>query len=422
MNRFDEACNWLVQRLPMFQRQGGTPATYRMDLTKTEAWLERLGNPHRAYPCIHVAGTNGKGSTCHMLASIFHESGLVVGLHTSPHMLDLRERFRVGGRLVPERWVADFVDAHRADILELDLSFFEATVGMAFAAFRDARVDLAVVEVGMGGRLDSTNVVTPLVSVVTSIGLDHMAFLGPDRAHIAREKAGIFKPHVPVVVGEGDAEVRPVFEEVASRLDGCSVHYVGPDDAIYPTDLLGDYQVHNVRTAVAAALRARPSLAEHQIRRGLLKVAANTGLRGRWDLLEPSRPLVVADSAHNAHGWGPAMAQWERVRRGRRSAMVLGVVNDKDTDEMRALIPRDCRVYACAPSIPRALPVREWADLLQAAGIDVTECPSVADALNRAKEDGYQAIYVGGSSFVVADALAAYSEGRVRRRRSASSD
>ena len=150
MTRFDEACDWLVQRLPMFQRQGGTQATYRLDLSKTVTWLERLGNPQLAYPCIHVAGTNGKGSTCHMLASIFHETGKVVGLHTSPHMLDLRERFRVGGRLVPERWVADFVDAHRTDIIELELSFFEATVAMAFAAFRDAKVDIAIIEVGMG--------------------------------------------------------------------------------------------------------------------------------------------------------------------------------------------------------------------------------------------------------------------------------
>ena len=212
MERYEAASNWLVQRLPMFQRQGGTPATYRMDLDKTRQWLQVLGNPHEAYPCIHVAGTNGKGSTCHMLASIYQEAGLVVGLHTSPHMLDLRERFRVGGRLIPESWVADFVEVHRQDIEDLELSFFEATVGMAFALFRDARVDLAIVEVGMGGRLDSTNLVRPLASVITSIGLDHTAFLGPDRRSIANEKAGIIKPSVPVVLGEWDAEILPVFQ------------------------------------------------------------------------------------------------------------------------------------------------------------------------------------------------------------------
>lgn len=422
MNRFDEACDWLVQRLPMFQRQGGNPATYRMDLSKTEAWLERLGNPHRAYPCIHVAGTNGKGSTCHMLASIFHETGKVVGLHTSPHLLDLRERFRVGGRLVPERWVADFVEAHRSDIIELQLSFFEATVGMAFAAFRDARVDLAVIEVGMGGRLDSTNVVTPLVSVVTSIGLDHMAFLGPDRASIAREKAGIFKPKVMAIVGESDAEIMPVFNEVAASLDRCTVYPIGPHDPVLPTDLQGDYQEKNVRTAIKAARVAKPNIHDHQIRRGLLRVVANTGLRGRWDVLENGNPLVIADAAHNAHGWVPVMKQWNRVRSGLNSAMVLGVVSDKDTDEILTHVPHECAVYACAPAIPRALPVAEWCQRLRAAGHRVVECDSVADAINRAKADDFQAIYVGGSSFVVADALAAYRDGLVSRRRSASRD
>lgn len=395
----------------MFQRQGGTPATYRMDLAKTEAWLERLGNPHRAYPCIHVAGTNGKGSTCHMLASIFHETGKVVGLHTSPHMRDLRERFRIGGRLVPKQWVADFVDAHRADILELDLSFFEATVGMTFAAFRDARVDLAVVEVGMGGRLDSTNVVTPLVSVVTSIGLDHMAFLGPDRASIAREKAGIFKPKVMAVVGESDPEIWPVFQEVAASLKQCYVYPIGPHDQVFPTDLKGDYQVKNARTAIMAARVAYPRIHDHQIRRGLLRVVANTGLRGRWDILENEHPLVVADAAHNAHGWAPAMAQWNRARAGLQSAMVLGVVADKDVQALVDLIPKDCSIYACAPNIPRALPAAEWGKILSENGRNVQITNTVADAIEAAKRDGHKAIYVGGSSFVVADALTYYNVG-----------
>ncbi|MEY2971717.1 MAG: hypothetical protein RL738_558, partial [Bacteroidota bacterium] len=395
------------------------PASYRLDLSKTVAWLDRLGNPHRAYPSIHVAGTNGKGSTCHMLASMLHESGRVVGLHTSPHMLDLRERFRVGGRLVPERWVADFVEAHRADIIELDLSFFEATVGMAFAAFRDARVDVAVIEVGMGGRLDSTNVIVPRVSVVTSIGLDHMAFLGPDRASIAREKAGIFKYRVPVVLGEFDPEVLPTFNEVAREV-GTHLSLAEDFVPVYPTDLLGDYQVQNVRVALLALLYSRFRVPESAMKRGLRKVAANTGLRGRWDVLEESRPRVVADSAHNSHAWPKVMAQWNRERAGLRAAMVLGVVSDKDTAELIAGIPRECPVYACAPDIPRALDASAWAQQLRAAGLNVVECTSVAEALNRAKEDGHQAIYVGGSSFVVADALAAYRDGLVSKRRSAS--
>lgn len=421
MERYEAACDWLVQRLPMFQRQGGTPASYRLDLSKTVAWLERLGNPQNAYPCIHVAGTNGKGSTCHMLASVLQESGRVVGLHTSPHMLDLRERFRVGGRLVPERWVADFVEAHRSDIEELELSFFEATVGMAFAAFRDARVDVAVVEVGMGGRLDSTNVVAPLVSVVTSIGLDHMAFLGTDRPSIAREKAGIFKYRVPVVLGEFDSEVLPVFREEAHE-KGTSLVLADESVPVYPTDLRGDYQVQNVRVAVLAIHHSGLRIPESVIQRGLRNVAANTGLCGRWDILEVGRPYVVADSAHNGHGWVKAMAQWNRERAGLPAAMVLGVVNDKDTSELLQSLPEDCRIYACAPAIPRALDTATWAERLRAHGCDVVGCRSVAAAINQAKTDGFQAIYVGGSSFVVADALAAYRDGLVSRRRSASTD
>jgi dihydrofolate synthase/folylpolyglutamate synthase len=260
------------------------------------------------------------------------------------------------------------------------------------------------------------------VSVVTSIGLDHMAFLGPDRASIAREKAGIFKPKVMVVVGESDPEIWPVFQEVAAALDRCYVYPIGPHDQVFPTDLQGDYQVHNARTAIMAARIAKPSIHDSQIRRGLLRVVANTGLRGRWDILEEGNPLVVADSAHNAHGWVPVMKQWNRVRAGLRSAMVLGVVSDKDTDEMLANIPQACTVYACAPAIPRALPVAEWATRLRDAGRKVVECGSVSDAINRAKADGFRAIYVGGSSFVVADALAAYRDGLVSRRRLASRD
>ena len=414
MERYEAASNWLVQRLPMFQRQGGTPATYRIDLDKTRQWLDVLGNPHQAYPCIHVAGTNGKGSTCHMLASIYQEAGLVVGLHTSPHMLDLRERFRVGGRLVPESWVADFVEVHRRDIENLELSFFEATVGMAFALFRDTRVDLAIVEVGMGGRLDSTNLVMPLVSVITSIGLDHTAFLGPDRPSIATEKAGIIKPSVPVVLGEWDAEILPVFQEIA-RINNSPLHCVSSQNRVHPTDLQGDYQAQNARVAIQTVAVAGIPVLEHQIRRGLSKVAANTGLRGRWDVLE-KRPLVVADSAHNSHGWIIAMRQWNRIRGSKRAAMVLGVVSDKDLTEILPAIPKDCRIFACAPSIPRALDLTQWVALLRDAGLQAVPCSSAAEAITQAKAEGYQAIYVGGSSFVVADALEAYRDGLVSKR------
>jgi dihydrofolate synthase / folylpolyglutamate synthase len=339
---------------------------------------------------------------------------LVIGLHTSPHMLDLRERFRVGGRLIPESWVADFVEVHRRNIEDLELSFFEATVGMAFVLFRDARVDLAIIEVGMGGRLDSTNIVTPLASVITSIGLDHTAFLGPDRPSIATEKAGIIKPSVPVVLGEWDAEILPVFQEIA-RINSSPLHCVSSQNMVHPTDLQGDYQAQNARVAIQTVAVAGIPVLEHQIRRGLSKVAANTGLRGRWDVLE-KRPLVVADSAHNSHGWIPAMRQWNRIRGSKRAAMVLGVVSDKDLTEILPAIPKDCRIFACEPSIPRALDLTQWVAILRDAGLQAVPCSSAADAITQAKAEGYQAIYVGGSSFVVADALAAYKDGLVGKR------
>jgi dihydrofolate synthase/folylpolyglutamate synthase len=315
---------------------------------------------------------------------------------------------------VPEAWVADFVEVHRQDIEDLELSFFEATVGMAFALFRDARVDLAIVEVGMGGRLDSTNLVMPLVSVITSIGLDHTAFLGPDRSSIAREKAGIIKPTVPVVVGEWDAEILPVFQEIALA-NNSQLHCVSSQNRVFLTDLQGDYQAQNARVAIQTVAVAGIPVLEHQIRRGLSKVAANTGLRGRWDVLE-KRPLVVADSAHNSHGWIPAMRQWNRIRGSKRAAMVLGVVSDKDLTEILPAIPKDCRIFACTPSIPRALDLTQWVALLRDAGLQVRACLSAAEAINQAKAEGFQAIYVGGSSFVVADALEAYRDGLVSKR------
>ena len=303
---------------------------------------------------------------------------------------------------------------HRRDIEDLELSFFEATVGMAFALFRDARVDLAIVEVGMGGRLDSTNLVRPLASVITSIGLDHTAFLGPDRRSIATEKAGIIKPSIPVVLGEWDAEILPVFQEIA-RINSSPLHCVSSQNRVFPTDLQGDYQVQNARVAIQTVAVAGIPVLEHQIRRGLSKVAANTGLRGRWDVLE-KRPLVVADSAHNSHGWVPAMVQWNRIRGSKRAAMVLGVVSDKDLTEILPAIPKDCRIFACEPSIPRALDLTEWVGLLRDVGLQVKACSSAAEAINQAKADGFQAIYVGGSSFVVADSLAAYRDGLVSKR------
>jgi dihydrofolate synthase/folylpolyglutamate synthase len=244
--------------------------------------------------------------------------------------------------------------------------------------------------------------------------LDHTAFLGPDRPSIAREKAGIIKPSVPVVVGEWDAEILPVFQEIALA-NNSQLHCVSSKNRVFQTDLQGDYQANNARVAIQTVAVVGIPVLEHQIRRGLSKVAANTGLRGRWDVLE-KRPLVVADSAHNSHGWIPAMRQWNRIRGSKRAAMVLGVVNDKDLTELLPAIPKDCVIFGCEPSIPRALELTQWVAILRDAGLQAVPCSSAAEAITQAKAEGYQAIYVGGSSFVVADALAAYRDGLVSKR------
>lgn len=402
--RYDETVNWLFNQLPVYQRSGG--ANYKIDLAKTHRLMDLLGNPEHAFKSIHVAGTNGKGSVSHMLASVFQEAGLKVGLYTSPHLRDFRERVKINGEMISEEEVIDFVDEFKTEFQRLELSFFEMTVGLAFHCFRNHEVDIAIVEVGMGGRLDSTNVITPLVSVITNIGLDHQAFLGNDIATIAGEKAGIIKYGIPVVIGQRQTETTPVFLKKAAEMESS---ILWADEAIrtqYESDLTGSYQRHNTKTAVAAIHQQNEfNIPEEIVKRGLKKVVENTGLMGRWQTLGTS-PLIICDTGHNKDGLEYVLAQIEDTPH-ENLHIVWGMVNDKDLNAVLTMLPKSATYYFCAPDIPRALKVEELHSSAQEHQLKGKAHSSVAEALEAAKSmaKSEDMIFVGGSTFVVAEVV-----------------
>ena len=388
----------------MYQRQGST--AFKKDLTNIRAFCTRLNNPQNAYPSIHVAGTNGKGSTSHMIASVLQEAGYKVGLYTSPHLKDFRERIRINGRPIPEENVTDFIAQQKEFLEKQQLSFFELTVGMAFDYFAISQVDIAVIEVGLGGRLDSTNIIRPLVSVITNIGLDHTQFLGETLEEIAFEKGGIIKQDIPVVVGEYQEEVINVFRKLAAErnttLSMADEHIA---DA-YQTDLLGEYQLRNLKTAVQSIKlldQKRFPVSSKDITKGLKNVVHNTGLKGRWQVLQ-ERPKVVCDTAHNKEGLQFVMAQLGREKYSNLH-FILGVVNDKDLENILSLLPKKANYYFCKPDIPRGLDADELKEAASVQGLNGVVFKSVASAYKQALKDAVpeDLIYVGGSTFVVAE-------------------
>ncbi len=404
---YRETTEWLFAQLPVFQRTGGGPQ-YKIDLDKTLDLMGALDHPERSFESIHVAGTNGKGSTSHLLASVLQSQGYTVGLYTSPHLMDFRERIRINGRPLSEEEVVRFVANHQEAIQSL--SFFEMTVGMAFDAFRRHAVDVAVVEVGMGGRLDSTNVLTPRVSVITNIGLDHTAYLGSTRKAIAAEKAGIIKPGVPVVLGERDDETAGVFLEIARKNKApvwwAQEHIPEP----LPCGLLGTYQKQNVQCVQTTleVVREYWPVSVEAMRKGLANVCQLTGLRGRWEILSSS-PFTIADTGHNAHGIEVVAQQLKDVweEKGGELYLVLGAVNDKDPKETLALWPKDAHFVFVQAQIPRALPANDLALEAQSLGIQGRIGGSVAEGLDAVYRlaGPNDIVFVGGSTFVVADAL-----------------
>lgn len=406
---FSEALSFLYARLPMFQRDG--KAALHLKLDRIEALMEYLGNPHKKFKTIHVAGTNGKGSVSHSIASVLQEAGYVTGLYTSPHLRDFRERIRLNGSLLPESNVVNFVNTHRAYIETHRLSFFELTVALAFEAFALENVDVAVIEVGMGGRLDATNVITPELSVITNIGFDHMEFLGDTLEKIAYEKAGIIKSFVPVVIGEYQSETFSVFSRVASERKAPLIAAWDQLEAQslaaeIDFDLKGAYQVFNRLTALAALLKLREigwEITLEQIKRGLSNVVNNTGLKGRWQWLSAN---TVCDTAHNQAGLIQVMEQISTLKH-RQLHIVLGVVADKDLSLVLPLFLKEATYYFVKPEVPRGLDAKVLADKALEYGLKGQVYESVSAGLLAAqsvasKED---LIFVGGSTFTVAEVV-----------------
>ena len=400
---YQETLNWMFSQLPMYQRQGKT--AFKKDLTNILAFSKELEFPEKKFKTIHVGGTNGKGSTSHMIASVLQEAGYKVGLYTSPHLKNFTERIRINGEEVSRNFVVDFIEKNKMFLEKQQLSFFEMTVGMAFDYFANQKVDIAIIEVGLGGRLDSTNIITPEVSVITNIGLDHTQFLGETLPEIAFEKAGIIKESVHVVVGEKQNEVETVFIEKAKELNS-EISFAFDLKLNYKTDLLGDYQQKNLRTAVLAIEKLEGfSVNENQIKDGLLNVVKNTKLKGRWQVLQEN-PKVICDTAHNKEGLIMTMNQLQKENYNNLH-IVLGVVSDKKLDDVLGLFPKNARYYFCQPDIPRALNVDELVVKGNEFGLRGEKYISVNEAYKSAKENSTSkdVIYIGGSTFVVAEVL-----------------
>jgi len=419
----------MFNKLPMYQRIGG--AAYKTGLDNTIALLGLLGNPHHNFKSVHVAGTNGKGSTSHMLASIFQEAGYKTGLYTSPHLRDFRERIRINGEMIPEERVVDFIEQHKEQFEKMELSFFEMTVGMAFDYFSNEKVDIAIVEVGMGGRLDSTNLITPELSIITNIGLDHVQFLGDTLEKIAGEKAGIIKEGVPVVIGETQLETHQVFEDKAKEchspiyfadqiFDCDKIHIesmtqqeydIWKNNELYleacEIPLMGNYQKKNLTTVICAAdlLKTKFDLSDDDIRDGIANVIRNTHLMGRWQILNHD-PLTIADTGHNVDGIREVVSQLAEMTYNKLH-FVIGMVNDKDIDHVLQLLPHSCEYYFCKADIPRGLDAKILAQKAFDLGLRGNVYNSVRDAYLSALNDAHfdDVVFVGGSNFIVAEVV-----------------
>lgn len=390
----------------MYQREG--KKAYKTDLTNTLLLDDHLGNPSRSFKAIHVAGTNGKGSVSHMLAAIFQEAGFKTGLYTSPHLKDFRERIRVNGEMIPHQEIVDFVKQHKKFFESSQLSFFEMTVGLAFEYFKNEQVDIAIVEVGLGGRLDSTNIINPEVATITNIGFDHTEFLGETLQEIAFEKGGIVKPKIPVVIGQAIVDTRDVFTSIAN--ERAAPLYFAEEMVLptYQSDLKGSYQQKNIRTvtAIVEVMRQKGwALPEAGVKNALLHVRELTGMQGRWQWLA-EHPGVVCDTAHNEDGIREVMQQLSQ-QKYEQLHIVLGVVKEKPLNVILSYFPKEAIYYFCAPDIPRGLPVSELKETAQMAGLNGRNFSSVSEAYEAAKLDAgiSDLIFVGGSTFTVAEVL-----------------
>ncbi len=443
---YQQTLDYFYNHLPMFQRIGS--AAYKNNMDNTIALCKILGNPEHKFKSIHIAGTNGKGSTSHLLASILQSAGYKVGLYTSPHLKDFRERIKINGEMIPQQYVVDFVETYKNDFEQIQPSFFEMTVGLAFNYFVSQQIDIAVIEVGLGGRLDSTNVIRPELSIITNISFDHTALLGNTLEKIAIEKAGIIKPETSVIIGETQVEIKNVFLEKAKQNNATlifadeiykavNVHHINNDKLLlsmdierktqssppsfsennpeeitaYPnleTELLGYYQQKNIPTVLCAVdllINKGFTISEKNIREGIKNVISQTGLLGRWQVLS-QHPVVIADTGHNEAGIKEVLNQINQTPH-HHLHFVLGVVNDKDITTILSLLPQNAYYYFCNANIPRALKAKDLADLANFAGLNGEICGSIANGLISAKKNAQfdDLVIVGGSTFTVAEVV-----------------
>lgn len=424
---YQQTVNYLYNSTPVFEHVGAS--AYKEGLSNTLALDEHFGHPHRLFKTIHVAGTNGKGSCAHTIAAILQQQGYRVGLYTSPHLVDFRERIRVNGQMISEQRVVDFVEKERGFFEPLHPSFFELTTALAFLYFAEQKVDIAVVEVGLGGRLDCTNIITPLLCIITNISYDHTQFLGNTLAKIAGEKAGIIKPGVPVVIGESIAETRPVFESKAKEMlapivfaeDNPEVlqsHLCPAGGRDYTTrsfgqihgELGGDYQDKNANTILTAVRlinysKLLPAISLSALKSGFGQVCESTGLLGRWQKIH-DKPLAVCDTGHNPGGW-QYLSQQIKAQKAKEKRIVFGMVDDKDIDTVMGMLPKDAVYYWTQPTSKRAFPVEKVAQTAAAHQLKGLIIGDVDAAYRQALKDASPEdfVFVGGSSYVVADLL-----------------
>lgn len=400
---YQETLSWMFNQLPMFQTQGKTALNNKLD--RTIAFAEVLGNPEKKFKTLHIAGTNGKGSSSSMLASILQEAGYKVGLYTSPHLKDFRERIKINGVEIPEERVVSFIATHKDFLATYHLSFFEMTVGLAFDYFAEEKVDIGVIEVGLGGRFDSTNIITPEVSLITNISKDHTDILGNTLPEIAFEKAGIIKKNTPVVISEYQEETAPVFIKRAKE-EKAPIVFANELTTNLTTDLQGIYQEKNIKGVIAVIDFLKHQgwdISDENLKNGLLNVVKNTHLKGRWQTLS-THPTVVCDTGHNIGGLTYVMEQLKK-QTYTQLHIVIGFVKEKDVKGVLELFPKEAHYYFCSPNIKRGLAVDTLKEIATAKGLKGEAYSSVQEAVSAAKAKAQPTdfIFIGGSTFVVSE-------------------
>ena len=401
---YTQTLDYLFGRLPIYQRIGA--AAYKADIGNIVSATKHLKNPHTQFKSIHIAGTNGKGSTAHMLASILQESGINVGLYTSPHLKDFRERIKINGEMIAQKDVVTFVKENQVFFEKMELSFFEFTVAMAFDYFAKQKVDIAIIETGLGGRLDSTNIINPELAIITNISLDHTNLLGDTIENIAKEKAGIIKNETPVIIGRRQKETTSIFKNIAKEKNA-NLIYASPQKG-YASDLKGDYQKENINTVITAIKQLEKkgwAITEDDIEHGLLKTVSNTKILGRWQTLSRN-PQIICDTAHNEDGIKEIVKQLRNLKY-EQLHIVFGTVNDKNLDSILSYLPQNAKYYFCNANIVRAMNAKKIKQKAAEFNLKGKTYPSVREALKCAKQDANAAdlIFIGGSTFVVAEVV-----------------